>query len=306
MTLFSLITAFALEQWRALDRKNPFALAFLDLADSIERRFNGGEVPHGMTAWFLAVIPPVLVTGAVQGLLADFGFLLEWAWSVAVLYVTMGFRKFSGRLREVQESLARDDLEGASAALHLLRGRPGEGMSRNEVARVAIEEGLLLSHRYVFGVVFWFVVLGPAGAVLYRCAADLAERWGGRAGPEAAAFGRFSIRGCEIMDWIPVRLSAITFAVVGNFEEAIYCWRTQAMAWSPENHGILLASGAGALGIRLGETLQRQGGESHRPVLGTGEEAEPEHMRSAVGLVWRALVFWMGVILAVSAAYWLG
>ena len=306
MTFFSLIIALVLEQWRALDRSNPLTLAFFDLADSIERRFNGGEAPHGMTAWFLTVIPPVLVTGVVQGLLADLGFLLQWAWSVAVLYVTMGFRKFSGGLREVQECLARDDLEGASAALHLLRGKPGEGMSRNEAARVAIEEGLLLSHRYVFGVVFWFVLLGPAGAVLYRCAADLAERWGGRPGAEAAAFGRFAMRACAILDWIPVRLTAITFAVVGNFEEAIYSWRTQAMAWSPEHHGILLASGAGALGIRLGETLQRQGGESHRPVLGTGEEAEPEHTRSAIGLVWRALVFWMGVILAVSAAYWLG
>ncbi len=306
MTLLSLVAALALDQWRPLDRNNPFARAFFDLADSIERRFNGGEAQHGMTAWMLAVLPPVLVVGVINGLLADLGFLLEWGWSVAVLYATMGFRKFSGRLREIQEALAREDLEGASAALYQLRGQPGEGMSRNEAIRVVIEEGLLLSHRYVFGVAFWFVVLGPSGAVLYRCAADLAERWGGRVEPDAVVFGRFALRVFEVIDWVPVRLTAIGFAVVGNFEEAIYCWRTQAASWSPQGEGVLLASGAGALGVRLGETLQRHGGVNYRPALGTGEEADPEHMRSAVGLVWRALVFWLGVIVVVSAAHWLG
>jgi len=306
MTLLSLVAALALDQWRPLDRNNPFARAFFDLADSIERRFNGGEAQHGMTAWMLAVLPPVLVVGVINGLLEDLGFLLEWGWSVAVLYATMGFRKFSGRLREIQEALARDDLEGASAALYQLRGQPGEGMSRNEAIRVVIEEGLLLSHRYVFGVAFWFVVLGPSGVVLYRCAADLAERWGGRVEPDAVVFGRFALRVFEVIDWVPVRLTAIGFAVVGNFEEAIYCWRTQAASWSPQGEGVLLASGAGALGVRLGETLQRHGGVNYRPALGTGEEADPEHMRSAVGLVWRALVFWLGVIVVVSAAHWLG
>lgn len=306
MTLLSLVAALALDQWRPLDRNNPFARAFFDLADSIERRFNGGEAQHGMTAWMLAVLPPVLVVGVINGLLEDLGFLLEWGWSVAVLYATMGFRKFNGRLREIQEALARDDLEGASAALYQLRGQPGEGMSRNEAIRVVIEEGLLLSHRYVFGIAFWFVVLGPSGAVLYRCAADLAERWGGRVEPDAVVFGRFALRVFEVIDWVPVRLTAIGFAVVGNFEEAIYCWRTQAASWSPQGEGVLLASGAGALGVRLGETLQRHGGVNYRPALGTGEEADPEHMRSAVGLVWRALVFWLGVIVVVSAAHWLG
>lgn len=306
MTFLSIVAALALEQWRSLDRDNPFARAFFDLADSIERRFNGGEAQHGVIAWVLAVMLPVLAMAVISGLLADMGALLAWAWSVGVLYVTMGFRKFSGRLREVQEALAREDLDGASAALYQLRGQPGEGMSRSEAARVAIEEGLLLSHRYVFGVVFWFVVLGPAGAMLYRCAADLAERWGCRAEAESVVFGRFALRAFEVIDWIPVRLTAIGFAIVGDFEEAIYCWRTQAASWSPEGQGVLLASGAGALGVRLGETLQRHGGISYRPALGSGEEADTEHMRSAIGLVWRALVFWLAVILVVGAARWLG
>ena len=95
----------------------------------------------------------------------------------------------------------------------------------------------------------WFVAFGPAGAVVYYLAALLDGIWGRRADGGADAFGRFATRAFCWIDWVPVRLTAAGLAVVGNFEDAVYCWRMQANAWTPQGDGIILASGAGALGV---------------------------------------------------------
>ncbi|MNC88351.1 CobD/CbiB family protein [compost metagenome] len=124
--------------------------------------------------------------------------------------------------------------------------------------------------------------------------------------PEQAEFGRFAGRVFFWIDWVPVRLTAASFAIVGDFEDAAYCWRTQAAAWYSQSHGILLAAGGGALGVRLGDVLRQHGEPKFRPVMGAGDEAHVDHMEYAVGLIWRALVLWMFLVLVVSLAHVLG
>ena len=99
-----------------------------------------------------------------------------------------------------------------------------------------------------------------------------------------------------------MRLTAATFAIVGNFEDAIYCWRTQAAGWPDPEGGIILASGAGALGVRLGMPVGQFDVSVERPELGIGDMADVDFMQSAVGLVWRALVFWLILLLLLSLA----
>ncbi|MFY0080399.1 regulatory signaling modulator protein AmpE, partial [Acinetobacter baumannii] len=66
------------------------------------------------------------------------------------------------------------------------------------------------------------------------------------------AFGRFAAPAFYWIDWIPARLTAAAFAVVGNFEDAIYAWRNFASRWDDEAAGIILAAGGGAMGVRFG------------------------------------------------------
>ena len=306
MTFLSLIGALLLEQWRALDRDNPVTALFARYAQALERQFNAGHARHGAVAWLLAVLPLAVAVALVQGLAGDAAAALGWAWSVAVLYATMGFRKFSHHFTDIEDALRRDDLPAAREALNRLRGQSCGELTRGEALRVAIEEGLLLSHRYVFGVIAWFAALGPAGAVAYRAAAILAERWGGRPGEEFGEFGQFAARAFEIMDWLPARITALGFAVTGDFEDAVYCWRTQARSWSPAAAGVLLATGAGALGVRLGQTIHQYGGLHYRPEMGTGEEPDVDFLRSGIGLLWRTLVLWLLLILLLSIAHWAG
>ena len=131
----------------------------------------------------------------------------------------------------------------------------------SEVARLAIEEALVAAHRNVFGVAFWFILLpGPSGAIFYRLAYFFNEVWGNRAqSDEFGDFGDFSRRIFAILDWLPVRLTAIAFSIVGDFEDGVYCWRAQATQWKDKASGILLASGGGALGVRLGMPIHESG-----------------------------------------------
>jgi adenosylcobinamide-phosphate synthase len=191
-------------------------------------------------------------------------------------------------------------------------------MESGEIARVAVEKALVTTHRNVFGVFFWFLMpVGPACAIMYRVAEYLARAWNEPEHMKNEAFGKFAARAFYWIDWMPARLTAIAFAIVGNFEDAIYAWRNFASRWQEEAVGIILAAGGGALGIRLGTPLQ--GAANVMPVDPTslestdlesdaapGEEPTARALQSTVGLVWRALLLWMLLLLLLSVAVWLG
>ncbi len=316
MNLLAILAALALEQWRAFRWRAAVERLFVRWARAVERRFNGGAPQHGVLGAVLALGLPVLGAAVVFWLLATLHPLLGFAWNVAVLYLLAGFRRFSHAYTAVAGALAAGDVEGARRALAAWRGGATAELASHEIARLAIERGLVDSYRQVFATLFWFVVLpGPAGAVLYRAAALLADEWraeapGADTTPIARGldvFGAPARRLLWLLDWVPARLTALSFAIVGDFEDAVFCWRTQAANWATEEGGvaagIVLASGAGALGITLGGPLPGPGGEpDYRPELGLGDEALPEMLPSGVGLVWRALALWMLLILLLTLA----
>ena len=316
MSLVAILAALGLEQWRAFDWRAGVERAFVRYARAIERRFNGGTTQHGMLAATAAVAPPVVLAAVAFWLTDAVHPLLGLLVNVVVLYFLMGFRRFSHAISTIVVALQASDLPAARRALALWRGGSTLDLATQDVARLAIERGLIDAYRQVFAVLFWFIVLpGPAGAVLYRAAALLAEEWKGPVpGVEPSTlvqsrslFGKPARQLLALLDWIPVRLTALSFAIVGDFEDAVACWRTQAMRWADHDGGmtigILLASGGGALGVQLGGMLPTLVGDPDvRPEIGTGDPVEPEVLPSAVGLVWRALVLWLLLILLLTLA----
>src|SRR5262245_26932039 len=245
MKFLSLLAALVLEQARPLRQGNRLYLWFDRWALWLEREFNGGEFRHGVIAWLLAVAPLLAATVAVYYAAYAISPPLAWAWNVTVLYITMGFRRVSHYFTEILRALSHEDVATARKLLGEWRGESAAEFSMTEIARVAIEQGLLASHRHVFGTIAWFIVLGPAGAVLYRASDMLTAKWGAVGIPEGGEFGRFAARFHFWADWVPARLTALTFAVVGNFEDAVYCWRSQALAWNTHTQGVILAAGGG-------------------------------------------------------------
>ena len=319
MAFLSLILALLLDQVKHLHVRAPVLSAFAEYAATVARNFNAGQWRHGLLGWVICVVPWVVLANLGYLLLYGISPIVGLAWSVCVLYLSLGFRDLNHGYQEVLEALRAGQLDQARARLALWRGEPADEFTRSEVAKVAIETGLMDSHRHVFGVIAWFVLVpavlgtlmpgwlgvllaGPGGAVLYRLSASLRDSWGTATGDDRIAFGAFARDAFRALDWLPARMTALSFAIVGDFEDAVYCWRAQAAGWYQPQQGVILASGAGAIGVRLGETLHLDGTVSFRPELGLGDEADVEHMQSAIGLIWRALVLWVLLVALLTLA----
>src|SRR4029450_3259819 len=201
----------------------------------------------------------------IYSLLVSISWLLGLLVNVVVLYFALGFRQFSHRGSEIQVALTNGDVAAARRELTAWKSLSdptytAADLDADEVARQAIERGLLLPQRHVFGVFFWFVLLpGPMGAVFYRLAEHSARVWNR---PPAAPtppdrFGEFARRAFAWIDWAPARLTALGYAIVGDFEGAIYCWRQGSLHRSvaalpaPDSRTLILAAAGGALGLRL-------------------------------------------------------
>lgn len=289
MVLFSVIVVLLLEQLRPLPYgrcvKHPVAM----LANWVERRFNAGERSNGGLAWCVVVGGFTLLAGGMHVVLSWLNPLLGWLWTIAFLYLTLGFRQFSHYFSGIHLALRLEDLSSARRLLSEWRGISSDGLSASDIARLSIEQALIAAHRHVFGVLACFVLLpGPCGAVLYRLAAELDTVWGQRTLEREDHFSRFARQAFFLIDWVPIRLSALIFSVVGHFEDALFSWRLRG---EQSERSLVVTCGAGALGVRL------EGGAETN-----GEPADSGHMQSAVALVWRALLLWLMLLLLLGFA----
>jgi adenosylcobinamide-phosphate synthase len=259
--------------------------------------FNAGHSRHGVLAWGAGVLLPALVFAFLSSLLGEALAVLGWAFEVLVLYFCLGFRDASFHAASVFRALLEGDVARARSVLQDWRTGTPPSSDSDGISRLAVEETLKASLSTLLGVLFWFFLLGVAGAVAYRLAYLCRDLWHGE-----AEFDSFALRATHVLDWLPVRAAAFSFAIVGNFQDALESWRGQAHAWGDENEGILLAAGAGALGVQLGGNIAVSGGELLRPALGTEVPAGPDSIEGTIALVWRVAMLW----LAVAGLLWLG
>jgi len=306
VTFLALVAALLIEQLRTRPGPNPVNGIFRRYSGLLERSFDGGRYEQGTIAWFAALAPAIIVVACVSIYLSRAAPLLALVWNIGVLYLTLGFRQFSDEFSTTLEALRAGDIAMARAQIERWHGRGSEELFLQDIARLTIERGLVGAHRHLFGVIAWFAVFGAAGAVFYRLSAMLCESWGARPPSVEGVFGVFSRTAFRWIDWIPARLTAVSFAIAGDFEDAVYCWRTQAHTWPDANEGIVLAAGAGAVGVRLGSVVGGADSAQMRPELGIGDEADVAPMTGTVGLIWRALVPWLVLILLLTVANWLG
>ena len=317
MAWLALLATLFLEQAFAPPPNNPVRTLAAALSDSTAQHLNAGQPRHGVYAWVALVGGAVLLTGAAFYALRSIHWALGLVMDVAVLYFAFGFRQFSHPLTRIQAALEGGDVGGARQLLVELKRRTEPGfragdLTPGEIARQAIDIGLLEAHRHVFAVLFWFVVLpGPIGAVMYRLTEFVNRRWNPRppAGSTALgvdAFGQFAATAFRLIDWIPARLTALGFAIVGDFEGAVYCWRhisAASQTQPPNSRVLILGAAGGALGFRVLAESEwvRIFDEPGREGAGLNEP-DARAMRSAVGLVWRALVLWMILLLLLTGA----
>jgi adenosylcobinamide-phosphate synthase len=329
MSFFAVLLALLLEQVKPLPRGNVVHDALTGWIRGTARNFDAGKDSHAWVVWSITVFVPAIACGALYIGLARLNTLLGLAFDVAVLYLTLGFRQFSHYFTDIRAALERGDETEARRLLAEWRHLDASELPAAEFLRHLIEHSLLAAHRHVFGVFFWFVLLstfglGPAGAVLYRLAEFVSRYWSYRSGNAGIALNErlsaLSLRLFHVLDHVPARLTASGFAVVGNFEEAVNCWRRDATLWKHDNEGVILAAAAGAVGVRLGggsapgltpdraKTFEAGAPPDSAAAAGSTPGAPPQlgHLRSVVALVWRSVVLWMLLLALLSLANLIG
>ncbi len=323
MSFISVLFALLLEQARPLNRGNIIHAAVRSWVRWSARTLDAGKPVHAWLVWGLAVGGPSLVAMVIYWLLGYWvGWPLAVLWSALVLYASLGFRQFSFHFTQIRDALAQGDDALAQRLLADWQHADAKDLPRAEIISRVIETSVLAAHRHVFGVLAWFSVLaalgmGPVGAVLYRLGEFVARYWQHQSEshhqPISDALQAQARQAWAVIDWLPARVTAISFAVVGNFEEAIDAWRRYAQQAEPRNDGLVLAATAGAVNIALRSHVGRAYPDAYAPAMTLGDDVtagrptpELPHLAIVVGLVWRTVVMWVLLLALLTLARLLG
>lgn len=249
----------------------------------------------GLLAWLLAIGPWL----ALALLLRASHPAAHWIVDIALLYFALGARSLAQHAEAIAAPLAAGDLDMARERVGWIVSRDTRALDEAGVAKAGTESVLENGNDAVFGALFWFCVAGGAGALVFRLANTLDAMWGYRT-ERFIRFGWATARIDDVLNWLPARLTALTYALLGRSRDALACWRAQAPAWDSPNAGPVMAAGAGALGVRLGGAAIYHGREELRPPLGCGRTPDAASVRAAVRLMQHGMLLWAGVVAAAA------
>jgi adenosylcobinamide-phosphate synthase len=303
-TLIAILLAVALDRYLP-DRRGikPFSW-YRDWAESIEERFNGGKRVHGIGAVLLATLPLLAGMLLVRYVLGELSGVLRFAFDVFVLYLCLDIYRLGHDASAVSEALESGNLAEANEHLKELSGKSAPEQTEAAIARATVETVLRQGNSLVISPLFWFLLLGPFGAVLQRLSSILDMLWGHRY-ERFAEFGWAAARFDDVLGWLPARVTALSYALMGSFEDALHCWRRRMGVWSDINSGPLLASGFGAMHMQSCEALPEEGDyEVKTAELSVVPDAG--HVRRVVALVWRVLLLWLAIGALMEIAHILG
>ena len=266
-------------------------VGFGALASAVERALNRGPLRRasGLLAWALVVLPWVALVFWARG--NDFS---GWLIDVVLLYLALGGRSLAEHAERVASDLAAGDLPAARQHVGWIVSRNTAELDESGVAKACVESTLENGNDAVFGAMFWFMLFGGAGAVLFRLANTLDAMWGYKT-ERFLRFGWAAARIDDVLNYLPARLTALSYALFGETRRALACWRRQAPVWESPNAGPVMSAGAGSLGLALGGSAIYHGQLEERPVLGEGRPARGEDIRRALTLLRRSTLLWLAL-----------
>lgn len=268
-------------------------VGFGTLASRLEQQLNHRQIADGLAAWALAVLPWVFLAQLLR----------SWApftVDVLLLYFSIGAQSLCEHARAIAKPLQAGNLDEARQRVGWIVSRETSTLDETGVAKAGVESVLENGNDAIFGTLFWFALLGGPGALLFRLANTLDAMWGYRT-ERYNLFGRFAARIDDAMNWLPARLTALSYALLGNTRNALACWRTQAPDWDSPNAGPVMAAGAGSLGVQCGGAAIYHGQEEIRPPLGNGPAPVAADLERAITLIRRSLYLWLAALFVIFA-----
>ena len=279
-------------------------VGFGSCAKRLEQRLNSNPSSsmafvYGLTALMFLIVPLSLVGYFINSSLGQYG----WIFSVLIVYTAIGFKSLLEHSERVYRTLLPDvtnveidsDHQQARYAVSLMVSRDTEQMTETEITSATIESSLENGCDSTFGVLFWFVVGGAPMVICYRLTNTLDAMWGYR-NQRFELFGKSSAKLDDLLNYVPARITALFYALIGDTRQAFYCWRTQAKLLASPNGGPVMTSGAGSLNIQLGGPARYHGKLIDKSWIGTQVEPRAHDILRANDLLGLTLLHWWGAI----------
>ena len=297
---FSLLIAVSIDLILGEPRRWHPLVGFGNAANWLENKLNNFQLIspfiiqiRGLFAWMFLILPIVLVLYWLEQeqLATEIQLLID----VICLTFAIGIKSLIQHARAVANALNSADISLARKKIAMMVSRDTSTSDEQAVTSAAIESVLENGSDAIFAAFFWFVVFGAPGVILYRLANTLDAMWGYR-NERYNSFGWAAARIDDVLNYFPARLTALSYAIAGNVNMAISCWKKQAKSWQGINPGAVMASGAGALNIKLGGTAIYHGKKVVRPQLGCGNRAYASDIDRAIRLIYKSIFIWLLLI----------
>lgn len=249
-------------------------------------------------AWFssrfallLSLGVPVALVGLTHSLLSDWWFGLPgFAFAVIVLFYCWGPRDLD---QDVETAASAEDPDTREAALQALLP------SLDEPPLRAAERVFTAALQRWFAVLLWFLLLGPAGALLYRLA-HVAEA--NSSLPDAQREAAIRLR--AVLEWPAAHLMCLALAVVGNFDTVLLSWR----AWHARqggfpqlDSGFLREAASASVATELVEAR-----EDDSTTADSTADPVADALRDALSLAWRCMLAWLALLAVFLIAGFVG
>lgn len=288
MILFALLLSLAIDRlWDNIAAKRSFAW-FTRYCSSLRRSLGPAQWREGPLGLLLVLLFPLLAVMLIQQLLAGLSSLLVFLFAVAVLVYSLGPRDLDSDVQRYVNAREQSDQTEAWAIAREIDDELAAPTDPSVLDRLAIEAILVAAHDRILGVIFWFVVFGPFGALMFRLICILKAQTRGE--EPTSGFARVAEITYAVLAWAPSRLTALNYALVGSFADALYRWREETLhnptGWRLRNRLVLVASGLGAL--QLGNDP-----------LELTKTFSTLQVRTALAMVWRSVILVL-VLLAIA------
>ncbi len=273
-------------------------VGFGGLADTVEIEIYADSKLRGAFAIGVLLFPMLLVCIWLQSTsLSDILLLVT-------LYIAIGRKSLAEHALAVLNPLQSDNMPEARRKLSLIVSRDTGNCNSEQISSAAVETVLENGNDAIFGAIFWAIVAGIPGVIGYRIVNTLDAMWGYK-NHRYKNFGWAAARLDDLLNYLPARLTAISYALAGNTQQAFKCWRKQAHNWKSPNAGPVMAAGAGSLSVLLGGNASYRGILQNRPDLGIGNNANANDIKRSIALVDQALILWIAVLLLIDVfLYW--
>ena len=234
-------------------------------------RLTGKRVPPLQFILILAL--PVILLLAIQILLYDFLFNLPgFIFGVIVFIYCLGPACLSTDIEAYIHARTMGDEDEALHYAGTITDTPASASPDQQISDVT-RAILYVANERIFSTIFWFIILGPFGCMLYRLISELSKQI------EYDDLAEFSEFIHSIMAWVPARMLAAGYALTGNFDSAYHAYKDRAHTsdLSQSNAEVLISTGLGAM---------------HNQTM----EHELSSIYAAQALVMRAVIVWIGIL----------